>query len=107
MTNKSKQKGTVWETRVGKYLGLRRLPLAGSKDIGDLDCDIAVVECKNTQTFNLAGWMDELEVEKTNAGKNFGFVIFPRKNHVTSKGYALMSIEQLVVILAILETHYV
>ena len=95
MTNKSKARGTAWETRAGRYLGLRRLPLAGNKDLGDLDCDIAVVECKNTKVFDLAGWMDELDVEMRNAEKGYGFVIFPRRNYKVGKSYCLMPLDQL------------
>lgn len=91
----NKDRGTRWETRVARYLGLERRAQSGNKDKGDIRHPSAVIECKNHKSMNLAGWMDEAEVEKRNAGVELAFVVFPRRNHTTGKGYCLMSIEQL------------
>lgn len=91
MTNPSKKKGTAWESEVAAYLGTRRLPLAGNKDIGDLDDPDWVIECKAEQRINLAGYMDELADELVNSDdKALGVAIVKRRRANVKDAYAVM-----------------
>jgi hypothetical protein len=76
VANRSKAKGTSFETAIVNWLGLagvgaQRLPLSGNKDRGD----IAVpewglnIEAKNCRTLALAQWVAEADAEAINAGK--------------------------------------
>jgi len=72
----NKAKGSRFEGDIEEHLntgGLkaRRLPRAGSKDIGDLAVEtrkpfVIVVEAKNVKTPDMAGWLKEAEVEAGN-----------------------------------------
>lgn len=93
MANPSKKKGTAWETEVATYLGLRRLPLAGSKDAGDLDHPAWVIECKAEKAITLSSYMDETSAEMENAGKDFGVAIVKRRGKNVAQGYAVMTVE--------------
>jgi hypothetical protein len=85
VSNPSKQKGTAAESQVVAYLRnwwplAERRALAGTLDRGD----VAGVpdfcgEVKACKAFDLAGWVDELEVERRNANARFGAVIAKRR----------------------------
>lgn len=110
MTNRPRQVGTNWEMRVLRYLAsygidVRRMPPAGSLDVGDLqlvdkDSDRWVLECKATKALDIAGGMNELKVELERAGAPFGACVFKRRNHDTSRGYVVMELHQLAALLA-------
>lgn len=101
MTNKSKNKGTTFETDVVNYLneqGIRceRRSLNGINDRGDItvyDRPSLVLECKSEAKFDLAGYMKEVAVEVVNAGNDMGVAIVkaPRKN--VSQAYVVMPLE--------------
>lgn len=84
--SKAKQKGTATETAVVRFLqengiDARRLPLSGSKDMGDILISgdkTVTVEVKNHRAMNLAEWIDEAIAEKINAGTDLGVVIHKR-----------------------------
>ena len=72
--NRSKARGTAFETDVVNYLNaygipVRRMPPAGSKDVGDVQTSDGqwVFEIKNTKSIDLAGACDELDAEMLNA----------------------------------------
>jgi hypothetical protein len=72
--NRSKARGTAFETDVVNYLNaygipVRRMPPAGSKDVGDVQTFDGqwVFEIKNTKSIDLAGACDELDAEMLNA----------------------------------------
>lgn len=99
--NKSKAKGTAWETRVVGYLRengspyAERRALSGNVDRGDVSgIPGVVVEAKNAKAIDLAGWVDEMVKEKANAGAAIGAVVFPRRNHATERAYVVMELEQ-------------
>lgn len=75
MANRSKAKGTAFETALVRYLqelGLeaQRLPLAGNKDIGDIATGLGFnIEAKNCKTLALSQWVAESDVESENAGR--------------------------------------
>lgn len=88
--SKQRKKGTAFETAVAEYLRLataqdvRRRPLSGAKDGGDL-CGLkvngeeCVVECKNHRTYEVADWLKQAENEAANAMCDYGVVVFHRK----------------------------
>lgn len=104
MANRSKQKGTSWETAVAEYLSSKgfsceRRALSGNMDKGDIliySNPRFVVECKAEKSFDLSSYCSELAVEVENAGGNVGIVVVkaPRKN--VSKSYVVMPLEMFV-----------
>lgn len=100
MVNRSKQKGTAWESRVVAFMRDHGFPyaerraLSGALDKGDVNVPGVVIECKNQKTFDLAGWVDEMVKEKANAGVPLGVVVFPRRSHPTGRAFVLMELEQ-------------
>jgi hypothetical protein len=98
LTNKSKQKGTSWETLITNALQwrdfrARRRALSGAADKGDIELiDLPVIiEAKNCKTMKLSEWVDEAEKEAENAGVLFGVVWHhrPRKS-APEDGYVTM-----------------
>jgi predicted lipoprotein len=102
MVNRSKQKGTAWETRIVRYLVENGFPyaerraLSGKDDRGDINIPGIVIEAKNQKQISLATWIDEMVKEKANAGVNIGVVVFPRRNHSIAKAYCVMQFDQFV-----------
>lgn len=92
--NRSKAKGTRWESQVAEYLGVERLTLKGNKDEGDLNVPGWTIECKAEKQIDLAGYAKELEVEQKNRGTAFGAVIIKRPRQGTAAGYVVMNLEQ-------------
>lgn len=98
--NKSKARGTAWETRVVNFLRDHGFPyaerraLSGALDKGDVNVPGIVIECKAHKALDLAGWVDEMVKEKANAGVPIGVVVFPRRSHATGRSYVLMELEQ-------------
>jgi Holliday junction resolvase len=84
--SKAKQKGTVAETAVVRYLqdkGIqaRRNPLTGSRDEGDILISgnyPVTLEVKNHRTLDLATWVDQSIVERYHAQTRFGAVVHKR-----------------------------
>jgi Holliday junction resolvase len=92
--SKSKQKGTALETAVVKYLSANGYPnverraLNGVNDKGDITgIPGLVIECKNVAKMNLAGWVDEAEVERVNDGAAIGVVWHKRKGRTDPGAY--------------------
>jgi Holliday junction resolvase len=84
--SKAKQKGTAAETAVVRYLRevgwpyAERLALSGNKDRGDVTgLPGIVVEVKACKTWDLAGWIKELQAEMKNAGADIGVLVVKRK----------------------------
>lgn len=100
MTNRSKQKGTSYESSVlpaiqEKRPNAERRVLQGKNDKGDFhipDEARFVVEAKNCKEMDLSGWIREAEIEAANAGVLFGVVVHkrrgktdPREQYLTMK----------------------
>lgn len=111
MANRSKQKGTAYETEIAQYLRSRgwvhaeRRALAGHNDLGDITgIPGCVIEAKACKTFDLPGWLNELEQEVANARADVGFV-FVRRRGTSDRGrdYAVMTVRQACDLLARLE----
>lgn len=89
--NRSKQRGTAFESLVVRFLAGRlgderimRMPPSGAKDRGDIAGvrtvlgERVVIECKNHARLNLAGWITEAETERGNADAAMSVVIHKR-----------------------------
>tara|TARA_B100001250_G_scaffold91395_1_gene76009 strand:- start:2181 stop:2609 length:429 start_codon:yes stop_codon:yes gene_type:complete len=99
--SKSKQKGTAWETECVRFLQsytkheFMRLPLVGTKDVGDIKCfDLPefVFECKNRKDAlsSLSQIMKETEQERVNAEAKFAAALVKRRNFGTGGAYVVM-----------------
>ena len=113
--NRSKQKGTAFETAVTKYMksyfpNVERRALQGAHDTGDI-AGISihgkplVIECKNTKTLNITEHLKELEREQQNADTKWGVLIqhAPRvgfdNGDNTGKQWAIMPLHTLMELL--------
>jgi hypothetical protein len=102
--NRSKAKGTAWETACVNWLswfiaGVRRKVLAGSADEGDLTwgTERVVIECKNVATLAVSKWIREAEAEALNAGAEYGVVLYKvRGKGQVADGVVAMSPETFV-----------
>lgn len=85
----AKKAGTTFERQVADYLAqhvddrIDRRAKTGSKDRGDIAGvriwgRRLVLECKNTTRLNLAGWMNQAEIERGNDDALAGLIIHKR-----------------------------
>ena len=79
--NRSKRKGTVWESRVVEHLrgsgwpNAERRAQTGAADQGDIAGVLGVVvEAKAHATWHPSAWLRELDAEVVNAGADVGVV---------------------------------
>lgn len=87
MANPSKVKGTAAEVavrdylRANGYLHAERLALGGNLDRGDLTGidPRVVIEVKACKALDLAGWVNETDVEVVNAQADIGVVWHKRR----------------------------
>lgn len=95
MTNRSKAKGTQFESQCARWLTERlgypveRRALHGNRDVGDLAWLIGkgdargIVECKAVKAItaaNVAEWRRQTEAERDNAGAAFAWLIIKTAN---------------------------
>lgn len=107
MSNPSKQRGTRFETAVVNTLRNNGFPqaerraLSGSRDLGDITgIPGVVIEAKSQARHSLAEWLDEAEVERTNAGADVALVWAHRRGHADPlQGYVVMTGAQAVELL--------
>lgn len=91
MSHPNKAKGTRWESEVARFLDLERLgSIHGKNDQGDLRHLQWVIECKDEQKINLAGYMDEAILEAVNAGKSLTVAVVKRRRRSVEDAYAVM-----------------
>lgn len=104
MTNRSKAKGTAFESDVVAffqehgYPHAERRALAGNVDKGDvtgLGPDW-VIECKAVREITLAAFVDEAETERKNAGAKYGVAVVKRRGKNVAKAYAVMELDRFV-----------
>lgn len=95
----AKKAGTAWETDIVRALiaygwpFAERRRLAGDKDRGDI-AGVAgvVIEAKNTARLDLAGAVDEANVEALNDGTSLGVAWIKRKGRSFAEdGYVVMT----------------
>jgi hypothetical protein len=92
LTNRSKQKGTAFESLIRDYLkqewsdDIERLPLSGEKDRGDIanfrvgsGRRLVALELKNRSQLSLSQWVTEAQEEAKNYDAVAGVAIFKRK----------------------------
>jgi hypothetical protein len=98
VSNPSKRLGTDHEVKVRDFLKANghpyceRLALSGSRDIGDLLIPGIVIGCKNEKRIDLAGYMDEIQVQKANAGAPLGVEIVKRRGYGIARAYAVLEL---------------
>ena len=97
--NKSKAKGTSWESAIVNYLQqwafkARRKVLSGAQDKGDIEIPelpYLVIEAKNEKRYFLAEYIKEVLAETENAGREIGWVWMHRQGKSDpADGYVLM-----------------
>jgi len=102
--SRSKRLGTEFETACvnllieSGYPHAERRALAGTADKGDvtgLGPDW-VIECKNQKEITLAGFVDEAEVERVNAGAKYGVAVIKRRGKNARHAYAIMPFEKFI-----------
>jgi hypothetical protein len=107
VTNRSRDKGTAWETRVVAFLQEHGWPFAerrarrGNKDAGDVAGVARVcLELKAEKRITLSEYLDETLVEQTNADAAVAacWIKRPRKTS-PAHGYVVMSGAQFVELL--------
>lgn len=109
MTNKSKAKGTRWESAIRDWLNTLgfttwREAQHGAKDQGDImGIPYWTLEAKDEKTITLAAYMKELEAEIANHDTTFGAVIVKRKGKGVADAYAVMPLARLVMVIRELE----
>ena len=110
MSKYSKVKGSQWESNLEDYWNTegfkaRRLPRAGSKDIGDVAIDLGdkaiVVEAKNVASAwsQMLKFLREANTEAENYADKYGVDAFPvvatkTRQHGTGEGRIIMTIDQ-------------
>ncbi|MHB1101005.1 MAG: hypothetical protein ACYCZR_15785 [Burkholderiales bacterium] len=87
MAAANKAKGSLFERQLEEYIQgagvkARRLPRAGSKDIGDVaielkDGSVIVVEAKNVKTVTMADFLKQAEVEAVNFCDKYNVDTYP------------------------------
>lgn len=111
--NKSKQKGTAWETEIVNYLksfgfDARRKVLSGNADKGDIEIielPFLVIEAKNERKYSLSEYIAEANEEATNADVELGVAWMHRQGKASPKdAYVLMDGETFRLILSMLKT---
>jgi len=110
MVNPSKRKGTAFETEVVNHLRARgfdeceRRALTGTQDRGDIAGIVNwTIECKNQNTSLWAAWMDELAIEKKNAGTRRSLLVVRRRMAVIERAYAVMPLAEAIDVIIDLE----
>jgi hypothetical protein len=107
MANRSRDKGTSWETQLVRFLQehgwihAERRARRGIKDAGDVSGVVGVcIEAKAEKRITLSEYLDETEAEKANANAAVG-VTWIKRPRKTSPGdaYVLMSGVQFVELL--------
>lgn len=102
-----RRKGSRFELEVARFLAanghqhVERAYGAGrSDDRGDLDgLPGWVVEVKNHKSIDLAGWCDEAEAERVNAGQPFAAVVAKRRNRPVGDAYVVLTLERFAALL--------
>jgi hypothetical protein len=99
MVNRSKARGTQFESSIVKYLKdngwphADRLTLSGSQDRGDVrlgDGIDVVIEAKAHRTYSIPEWLREAEKERENASADLGVVWMKLNGHATAENGAVV-----------------
>lgn len=111
VSSANKRKGSQWERDLEEYcnsvgLKARRLPRAGSNDIGDVAIELAnghviVVEAKNVKSVDMAEFLRQADVEANNYDKKYntttyGVVAVKARQKSVGGGRVTMTLDTLV-----------
>lgn len=119
VVNRPKQIGTAAETAVVRVLadyfpGVKREPLRGARDQGDIRTGDVIWEVKGGKTARgaastgsagpglLAAWMEQTAVEKSHAGSRIGVLVTARAGFGASRArswWAYLRVDELALIL--------
>lgn len=97
--NRSKQKGTAWETAVVRYLqaggfDVYRKALSGNQDQGDIGgLEGWTLEAKDRKQISLAQFVTEAETEAAHAGTPWYAAIVKRRQKNVADGYVVMPLK--------------
>lgn len=109
--NRSKQKGTSFETLIKRYLqenwnpDIERLTLSGSKDRGDIGGfrvggKLIALELKNCAQISLSQWIAEAQEEAKNYGAIAGVTCFKRRGKSKAEDqYVCLTLADFLIIL--------
>jgi len=107
----NKVKGSRFESDIADHLNesgmkARRLPRAGSKDIGDVELTVSkdvtlVIEAKNCKKQEMAEWLREADIEACNHEMKFGVptigaVVTKTRNKSIGEARVTLTLDQLV-----------
>lgn len=98
MVNRSKQKGTSWESEIVTFLNAQGWPhverrtLNGSADRGDITgIPGVVIEAKSVKTITLGAFVDEAAKERANDRADLGVAWIKRRGKSSAEhGYVVM-----------------
>lgn len=95
--SREKAKGSAWERAIVEFLRpfaphVERRAAGATKDRGDIaGIPGVVIEAKNCRTIDLAGWLDEANLEATNDRADLGVVWIHRRGKASpGAGYVLL-----------------
>lgn len=107
MSAQNKRKGSLWERDLEDYYNMegfkaRRLPRAGTKDIGDIAIElknnhVVVVEAKNVKANDVLQWLREADLEAEHYSQKYdvpAYGIVVRKTRGTNAGGAVVMMSQ-------------
>lgn len=109
MPNRSKQKGTRYETLVAGYMAahglpVHRAPAHGVQDQGDLTgLPDWALQCKAQASLALAEWVTAAQKQAANKGSRFCAVIHKRRMRPVEESYVTISLSTFVELLQLLE----
>lgn len=109
MANRSKQKGTAFETQCVNYLKkffpkVYRPALQGGLDTGDINgvhtaISTVIFQCKNHKSWDVSGWLNATKQQAVNMGHNALPVLLVKRKAVGNsnmgKTYAVMELSDL------------
>jgi Holliday junction resolvase len=103
VSNPSKQRGTAFETAVVAWLREHGFPyaerraLSGNQDRGDIaGVPGVMLECKAEKAIHLSDYMNEVRVQKANAGAQVGVAVIKRRSHGVERAYVVLELADFV-----------
>jgi hypothetical protein len=108
VSNPNKAKGSAAERASCDYLNSRgieaeRVPAGATLDRGDLwvpDKNWPAIQVKNHARLDLAGWVDDVEAQAVNAGRETGIVVHKRRGKGNpASWYVTCTLETLVTLM--------
>ncbi len=99
MPNLNARKGAAFELLVQRYLQeilpkftITRPRQSGYNDLGDVHADPFVLQIKDVAKLALSSWVADAEVQRANAGAEFGVVVSKKRGAPVGDAYVVMSL---------------